>query len=214
MKPFTVINVPQRSPEWFAARLGRLTGSAASEAIAQIKSGEAAGRRNLRTRLVLERLTNECQEDGYINAAMQWGIDHEAEARSAFEAVTGELVTETGFCQHSTLMAGCSLDGHLGDFDELVSIKCPTSGVHMQYLTASGIPSSYVPQMLHELAVTGAKVYHFLSFDPRFPKHLRTCYVHVERDDAAVADYWQKAIKFLDEVDRDVSALMGVKVVA
>jgi len=52
---FTVIDAPQRSAEWFAARAGRLTGSVAADMLATIKSGEAAARRDLRTRLVGHR---------------------------------------------------------------------------------------------------------------------------------------------------------------
>lgn len=201
----TVIDVAQRTPEWFAARLGRLTGSCAKDAIATIKTGEAATRRDLRTRLVLERLTGKPQEDGYINAAMQWGIDREAEAFAAYEAITGEIVTRTGFCQHDFLKAGCSLDGHIGDFHTLVSLKCPKSATHLGYLKGGddSVPAEHVPQMLHELWITGAKVYDFLSYDPRFPLELQVFYVRAMRDDAAVKAYADKAMTFLDEVTQE-----------
>jgi len=62
---FTIIDAPQRSPEWYAARCGRLTGSAAGDMLARLKgNGEAAARRDLRMRLVLEILTGLPQEDG------------------------------------------------------------------------------------------------------------------------------------------------------
>ena len=203
-----VIDVVQRSPEWFAARLGRLTGSAAKDMLATIAKGEAAGRRKLRTRLTLERLTQQSQEDSYINAAMQWGIDHEAEAFGVYEAMTGDLVTGTGFVQHATLMAGCSLDGHLGDFNTLLSIKCPESATHLGYLKGAGqFPTEHVGQMLHELWITGAETYHFLSYDPRFPLPLQTFFVSVPRDEKAVAGYAEKAEAFLLEVDREVEYL-------
>jgi hypothetical protein len=60
---FTVVMAEQRSPEWFAARLGRLTGSRAADMLATIKSGEAAARRDLRVQLVVERLTSTLQEE-------------------------------------------------------------------------------------------------------------------------------------------------------
>lgn len=62
------------------ARVGLLTASCAGDMMATIKSGEAAARRDLRVRLVVERLTGVSQEDGFINAAMQRGIDKEADA--------------------------------------------------------------------------------------------------------------------------------------
>lgn len=204
---FTILNCEQRSPEWFAARAGRLTGSAAKDMLATVKSGEAAGRVKLRTRLMLERLTLQPQEDGYTNKAMQWGIDHEPDALAAYESITGDLVTHTGFLSHNELLAGCSLDGHLGDFETLVSLKCPESHTHLNYILSGEFPSDYVPQMLHELWITDAQHYDFLSFDPRFPDPWRTFYVRVERNEAQVQDYAAKAVAFLQEVDRKLDEL-------
>lgn len=207
MRAFAVLDYEQRSPEWFAARLGRLTGSCADKMLATIKSGEAAARRDLRTRLVLERITGRSGESDYVNADMEWGIQHEADALAEYEGITGDFVTRTGFCQHTDLMAGCSLDGHVGDFHTLVSIKCPRSANHLANLKAGGMPTAYVPQMLHELWITGAQAYHFLSFDPRFPESLRVCFVRVERDEAAVSEYARKALAFLGEVDAELGSL-------
>lgn len=207
MRRFTVVDVPQRSPEWFQARLGRLTGSVADKMLATVQKGEAAGRRDLRTRLVLERLTGRSGESDYVNADMQWGIDHEDDALAAYEALTGEIVTRTGFCQHTEHMAGCSLDGHLGDFKTLVSIKCPRSANHLANLRAGELPSNYKPQALHEMWLTGAEEYHFLSFDPRFPDKFRVCFVRVERPQILIDDYEKKVRAFLAEVDAELQAL-------
>jgi hypothetical protein len=183
------------------------TVAAATTASTEIKSGEAAGRRNLRARLVVERLTGLPQEDNYLNAAMQWGIEKEPDALAAYESLTGNLATTTGFLAHNDHMAGCSLDAHLGDFDILVSLKCPMSATHLDYLRGGDFPAKYRAQMLHELWITGAREYHFLSFDPRFPDHLRTFFVVVPRDAAAIAEYERKALAFLAEVDREIDAL-------
>lgn len=204
---FTVIDVPQRSEEWFAARLGRLTGSVAKDMLATIKNGEAAARRDLRVRLAVERLTGRRDDDTFTNAAMQWGVDHEDDAFSAYEALTGNMARRTGFCQADALMAGASLDGHLGNFQTLVSLKCPKSATHYGYLKTGTFPASYQTQMLHELWITGAKEYHFLSFDPRFDGKLQTFFVTVARDEKAIAAYELKALEFLAEVDAEVEAL-------
>src|SRR4051812_37881146 len=103
-----VVPCVQKSPEWFAARLGRLTSSCASDAFATIKKGESAGRRNLRIRLVLERLTGKSQETGFTTFDMERGAALEDEARRAYEARTGTLIDTVGFVGHDALMAGCS----------------------------------------------------------------------------------------------------------
>ena len=205
---FTIVNFPQRSQDWFLARLGRLTGSVAKDALATVKSGEAAARRDLRIRLALERITGQPETEGYVNADMQRGIDLEPKARMALEAEHGLVVEESGFIQHDELMVGCSLDGHVRAVtDTLVSLKCPKSATHFGYLRERDIPSTYVPQMLHECWVTGARSYVFASFDDRFPEPLRLMVVKREVSDKDVADYAEKAKSFLAEVDAEVAAI-------
>lgn len=207
MKPFTVIEAEQRSPEWFMARLGRLTGSRAADMLATIKSGEAAARRDLRVQLVCERLTQTLQEDAFVNAAMQRGIDMEPAAFAAYEALTGSVAQRTGFLAHDTLAIGCSLDGHVGDFEGLLEVKCPKSATHLGYLRGGVVPAAYVPQIAHNLFVSGAKWADFLSYDDRFPGSLQTFLVRVERDESAIEAYAAKALAFLAEVDAEVAAL-------
>ena len=208
---FAIIDCAQRSPEWFAARLGKLTGSCAGDMLATIKSGEAAARRDLRMRLVCERLTHQSQEDGYVNAAMQRGIDMEPAALAAYEVMTGQIAMSSGFLAHRTLPAGCSLDGHVGDFDGLVSLKCPKTSTHVAYLRDGRMPLAYVPQMLHEMWITGAKYYDFLSFDDRLPEELQVFHVRTLRNADAIKEYEAKALAFLDDVEREYSALLGWK---
>ena len=209
MRRFTVSTCEQRSEEWFRLRAGLLTGSAAADMLATIKTGEAAARRDLRLRLVTERLTQRPQEDTYVNAAMQWGIDTEPLARAAYEAVTGEIVQTCGFVKLTDLAMGCSPDGYLGDFDTLLSIKCPKSATHLGYLQAGRFPVAYEPQLLHEMLVTGASAYEFLSFDPRFPEHMQRFRVTVKREsvESAIQDYALKAAAFLKEIDEQVAQL-------
>src|SRR5262245_64762264 len=98
----------QRTDEWYYARLGRITGSVAGDMLATIKKGESASRRNLRTRLVLERLTGVSQESRYVSVDMQYGIDREPAALVDYEARTGYMVRRVGFCAHDELQAGAS----------------------------------------------------------------------------------------------------------
>lgn len=210
MRPFTICAAAQRSPEWFAARLGRLTGSSASDMLATIQKGEAAGRRNLRMRLVLERLTGQSQDDGYVNGAMQWGIDKEGDAFDAYEAHTGNLVRRTGFLAHTSLMVGCSLDGDVDDFAGIVELKCPTSAVHYGYVKAGAVPSNHLAQIQHNLWISGAEWCDFASFDPRFPEHLQLFIRRVPRVELDILAYSKVAEKFLAEVDAEVEQAKGL----
>lgn len=200
---FTIRDLPQRSPEWYAARLGRLTGSCAGKMLAKIEKGEAAGRRNLRLALVLERLTGKSQENDYSSPAMQTGIEREADAIAAYEALTGDLVRTTGFLAHDTHMAGCSLDGHLGEFAKLVSVKCRQPAAHLDFLKTGKIPADALAQMRHELWITGAEAHDYFSWNPDFPESLQARVKTIARAEADVPGYEQLALAFLAEIDRE-----------
>ncbi len=199
-RSFTIIDAEQRSDEWHAARLGRLTGSRAADMLATVKSGEAAGRRNLRTQLVLERLTNHVQESGFTSAAMQQGIDREVDAYGMYETRTEQVLTTTGFLRHDTLPIGCSLDGHVGDFQGLIEIKCPLPATHLGYLRSGAVPANYVAQITHELWITGAEWCDFVSYNPDFPPHLQMKIVRVHPNPMLLSQYTAYAMQFLDEV--------------
>lgn len=207
---FHVVTAEQRSPEWFAARLGCLTASCASAVADGFRKDKkpTAERRDLLTRLVVERLTGRSADDPYLSGDMTRGIELEPQARIAYEFATGVSVQQVGFLRHAELMAGASPDGVIGDFAGLVEIKCPRSARHLEYLRESGIPSDYRPQLLHQLWISGAGYVDFVSFDPAMPERLQTFITRLTRDEKEIAEYEQKALAFLAEVDRDVSALM------
>ena len=199
---------PQRSPEWFQSRCGLLTGSRAADMLATIKSGEAAARRDYRMQLVTEILTGQPQEDSFVNAAMQRGIDLEPKAFGAYEALTGSVALRTGFLRHAQHRAGCSLDGHVDDFEGIVEIKCPKSATHLKYWRGKGeAPAEHLAQITHNLWITGAQWCDFLSFDDRFPEEMQTFLVRVKREDVDLDSYEKKALAFLAEVEAEVNAI-------
>lgn len=194
------MNAPQGSVEWKKARAGHCTASRFGEVMARIKTGEAATRRKYRVQLVTERLTG-MVADSYKSASMQWGIETEPLARLAYEA-RYEPVIETGFLLHPAIdWCGASPDGLVGD-EGLAEIKCPDSTTHIESLLDGLVPSEYIPQIQGQMAVTGRKWADFVSFDPRFPKHLQLLVVRVQRDDAYIAELERQIKLFLHEVDQ------------
>jgi hypothetical protein len=169
--------------------------------LATIKSGApAAAQRDYLMQLVCERVTHELQDDVFVNVAMQHGIDSEPLAVSAYEAETGSLVQHTGFLASLDDEAGCSLDGHIGNFEEIIEIKSPTSKVHLRTLRAGAIPSEYIPQLVHNMFISGAQWCDFVSFDDRFPTALQLVILRYERNEDEIARYAEKARAFLAEV--------------
>jgi hypothetical protein len=211
---FEIVTAAQRSPEWFAARSGRLTSSAAADVFAEgkKKGEESVRRRDLRIRLALERITGRPQEeDPFVTTAMQRGIDREADARLAYEAATGILVEQAGFLSHTTHMAGTSLDGYADDFAGVVELKCPKSATHIGYLKSQRIPPEHLIQIRHHVWVSGAEWADFVSFDDRLPEHLQLVVYRVTREQLDIPTYEASVVAFLAEVDAEIDALRALR---
>ncbi len=201
-----VHRIEQRTPAWLTLRAGKLTGSAAKDLLAKVKSGEAAARRDLRYKLVAERLSGCSQEDGYVNAAMQWGIDKEAEAVRMYESLTGAMVEPIGFCEHDTLPVGTSPDGFVGD-DGILSIKAPKTATHISYLRSGVEPPEHAPQNTHELWLTKRAWVDFFSYDPRLPEGLQVFLCRVTRTPAQLGAYDAEIHAFLGELEAELQAI-------
>jgi putative phage-type endonuclease len=203
----------QQTDEWFKSRLGKATASRISDIIAKTKTGYSTSRANYMAELICERLTGS-RGDFYKNAAMEWGTATEPQARSAYEAAAGVLVTEVGFVPHSTLtMAGASPDGLVGD-DGLVEIKCPITATHIETLLGSNVPSKYNTQMQWQMACTGRKWCDLVSYDPRLPEHMQLFMARVPRDEVYIQEITKEVTAFLAELDAKIDELnktYGVK---
>lgn len=198
--------VIQGSPEWMAIRTGKVTASRVADVIAKTKSGPAASRKNYLAELVLERLTGE-KAEGYTNAAMQWGIDTEPQARIAYEFHRDTDVAEIGFVPHPSIAdTGASPDGLVG-VDGLVEIKCPLSATHMETLDSGKVPAKYLTQMMWQMACTGRSWCDFVSFDPRFPAHMQFFCERVKRDEDLIRDLEAEVVAFLNELRETVDRL-------
>ena len=194
----------QGSPEWLALRAGKVTASRVSDVMAKTTT---AAYQNYMADLIAERLTGQ-KAESFTNAAMQWGVDKEPQARVEYEIKTGSLVEQVAFVEHPTIqMFGCSPDGYVGD-DGLIEIKCPNTSTHIDYIRQDKAPTKYVNQMQCQMAVTGRKWCDFVSFDPRLPEKLQLFIVRLDRDDEYISKMESVVQEFLNEV---TSAVIGLK---
>jgi hypothetical protein len=207
-----IVDCAQGSPEWFAARCGVQSASRFAAIMATIKTGEAADRRNYRTDLVVERLTGKPLE-GFTTPAMKQGIEREPFARMGYEARTGNIVQEVGFCLHDTLCAGASPDGLIDD-DGGLEIKCPERSAHLRYLQQDMEPAEYTWQIQGGMWVTGRAWWDFVSYNPDFPEHLQLIVRRIPRNDEAIKKLAGEVEKFLAEVDAEVLRVQSLKVAA
>ena len=204
-----MIEVEQRSNEWFALRLGKVTASRVADLMAKTKTGYSATRENYMAQLVVERISNS-QAESFTNAAMQWGTDQEPYARAEYEATQGAMVEECGFVSHPTIeMAGASPDGLIGD-DGLIEIKCPNTATMIDVLLTGVVASKYNTQMQFQMACTGRQWCDYVVFDPRMPAKAQMFIKRVARDEVFIEEMEAEVTKFLGEVAEKVAKIQSI----
>ncbi len=200
--------IEQGSPEWFAARCGKVTASKLSDMMARTANGWGAGRRNYAAELVVERLTG-IKSGIYVNPEMQWGLDQEPHARNAYCFLKDVDVAEVGFVDHPSIaMTGASPDG-LVDADGLLEIKCPNTSNHINTLLTGDIREKYIFQMQWQIACTDRQWCDFVSFDPRMPADMQFYCKRIARDQKMIDMLGKEIVIFLNEVDTTIARLKG-----
>lgn len=170
-----IIEHEQGTPEWLEARRGVPSASRFGKIVTP-KGKLSSQADGLINELIAEDLF-QIENEVYVSAAMQHGIDTEPVARRWYELQTKTTVQEIGFCVHAKGF-GCSPDGLIGD-DGGVEIKCPQAWTHIGYLRDGGLPSQYAAQVHGSMIVTGRQWWDFVSYHEAMPKML----VRVERDE-------------------------------
>lgn len=197
--------IKQGTPEWRQLRCGKLGASQIHLAIARVKGAWGASRETLMKDLINERLTGEPTE-GYINAAMQWGIDTEPHARSAYEWDFAVDVVQCGFIPHPRIAnTGASPDGLVGKGG--IEIKCPGKSTHIASVEDGFIAGRYVTQMHWQMAAASLEWVDFISFHPSYPEGLRLWVKRFERDEKEISILEEQVQEFLAELDVRVNRL-------
>jgi len=204
-----IVIAEQRSPNWFAARLGKATASNFANVLA---AKSTAAYRNYRVKLALERMTGK-QQESFQTEAMRQGTEREPLARIAYEAHTGHLVEEVGLCLHDTLECGASPDG-LVDADGGIEIKCPTPGKHFEYLRQKAEPAEYTAQIQGCMWITGRTWWDFVSFCPEFPENAQLIVRTIARDSVYIDRLAAAVEAFMVEVRADAEAISNFEVAA
>lgn len=199
----------QRTDEWMQARIGKVTASRISDVMAKTKSGYSASRQNYMAELICERLTGKPAE-GYISAAMQRGIEKEAEAREIYLLNKFDVeVVEVGVINHPTIpYFAASPDGLVND-DGLIEIKCPNTWTHLQFLKTERPAREYILQMHGQMMCTGRKWCDFVSYDDRLSEDLSFKEVRIYFDMELAAEIETEVVKFLTELNTEIKRIRG-----
>lgn len=203
-----IIDCEQGTPEWHAARCGKVTGSRVADVVRKTKSGVSASRATYAGELVAERLSGFQASSSFSTRATEWGKEQEASARQLYALMTDAKVSTVGFVDHHSIeWSGVSPDG-LVDDTGLVSFKCPNSSTHITTLLGAPIEPDYIKQMVWEMACTGREWCDFVSFDPRLPPEMQIEIRRVHRDPVVIAELEIEVRKFLGEVSDTVDRLV------
>ena len=197
-----LIDVDQRTPEWFDARRGRLT---ASNFGAWLTKNDKTSQKARRTAAaaVLAELAGFPDPPVFENADIKRGIEWEPQAIQEFSRLTGLLVDPIGFAQSKHGLFGASPDGLILSTGEGIEVKCPRASKIIQYHQAGELPDEYRDQVHGTMAVLGCKAYHFFAYHEGLPSF----HVRIERD--AYTNEMLEGLKSFSNYLRTVSTMMG-----
>lgn len=203
-------NTYQGTPEWFNGRLRHFTSSELYKLLTRPKSkqDQQTGKPSkTMEEYIYDKLAEDLTgryDDSLDTKALRWGETYEADARLAYETVSGRSVDLCGFIEWSKIFGG-SPDGLVGD-DGIIEIKCPyITANHVKYLLLEeqrellSLKPEYYTQIQGNLLATGRKWCDFISYDPRCIRpEFGLKILRVDRD----AEFIERIKEALDHAER------------
>jgi len=183
-----ILDIPQRSEEWYSAKCGIPSSSCFSQIVTS-KGAKSKSAEGYMYELAGQRITGKI-EDSYVDADIQRGINSEEEARDLFEIIKGINVEQVGVCLDDKGKYLCSPDGLIsvdGPFSNTltaegvssgIEIKCPKMKTQAKRLIENVLPSEYFHQVQGSMLITGTSHWYFMSYYPAMPPLI----IRVERD--------------------------------
>lgn len=158
-----VLDLQQGTQEWLDARAGVITGTTLKKVCGKDASG-------FMYELIAQTVAP--TDEHFVSDDMERGTEMEPEAIQAYEAETGVLTEEVGFCLHDEYdWLGLSPDRLIkkkGKYVKAVEVKCPASKTQIKYIAEGGIPTEYRHQVLQYFIVCETlQELDFVTYDPR-----------------------------------------------
>lgn len=202
----------QRTPEWYAARCGKVTASRIVDIVTRLKGGGySAARAKYMESIIAERMTGRPQDMRRL-PSLDARADMEPDARVAYTFYTGREVEIVGFIQHPSIeLSGSSPDG-LVETDGMMEIKALDPATHIRLLSGDvSVMIDYLPQMQFGMACAERQWCDFESFAPAMQDEaLRVFIRRVDRDDEVIGMIEREVEMFLSEVDARLAPLLAL----
>lgn len=189
------LDCEQGSEEWLQARLGIPTATG-FENIVTATGKKSSAQIKYMAELIEESIIG-LQDESFKSRFMERGNQLEPLARSAYEFITGNAVTQVGgvyLDENKEVMV--SPDGLIPELKKGLEIKCPKMSTHIRYLLEGGVPSEYIIQVQANLWVTGYKTWDFVSYCPEYQKQPFYLFT-VERDEKLMAAFDKEIPAFI-----------------
>lgn len=185
------LDCEQGSEEWLQARLGIPTATG-FENIVTATGKKSSAQIKYMAELIEESIIG-LQDESFKSRFMERGNQLEPLARSAYEFITGNAVTQVGgvyLDENKEVMV--SPDGLIPELKKGLEIKCPKMSTHIRYLLEGGVPSEYIIQVQANLWVTGYDTWDFVSYCPEYQK--QPLYIFTTHRDQALMSAFDKLI--------------------
>ena len=195
-----ILEHEQGSQAWHDARRAVISSTRVGRAI-----GSPAVRETLLNELIAEEITGETK-DFRGNDSMVRGTQAEIYAVRRYQAETGSLVQQVGFCiSEEFSWLGWSPDGLVsgrtyGD-EGAVEIKSPNSDTFVKYVRSGKVPKEYEGQVKAAFLVKPDLDWlDFVVFDPRVKREaMRLSTKRVYRKDLDLAEARTKLLSFREQ---------------
>jgi putative phage-type endonuclease len=200
-----IIDIEQRTEEWFAYRLGKATGSDFKSIVGRKDATE-----RYRYQLIAERLMGIPEGD---ENPMGRGTRLEPIARDLFVEKYGKSVHEAGLIQSDEFKdLAVSPDGFIGEgYEHQLEIKCLAAWKHVKTYVEKTAPEEYYPQAIAAfISNEMLKRFTFCFYHDLMPEHLKMFTIEIARGDveADIQNYKQRVAEFLASVDAEYEKLI------
>ena len=197
---------PQNSEEWLIDRLAVPSASSFSKILT------ATGKPSTQANGYMDQLLAEWLAEKPVDAfeGNQWteqGHEREQEARDQYGFITGNEVTEVGFCLTDDGKYGMSPDGLVND-NGLVEIKSPKASTLVSYHLGGKLPNGYKPQVMGQLLVSDREFCDFFVYHP----DIEPFFLHVKRDEQYIIQLKKAVDDFVDKMMDKRERLKHLKV--
>lgn len=203
---FEAMEVVQRSPEWKAERLCRITGTRVHQLMAGIGESKTArlSKAKLMGKMLAEYLQPNLVFKEISTESMRRGNELEPAAVAYYEMMNSvEVYGDDSFIVSKINEVMASSPDGLVDIDGGVEIKCLDIGNHIAVILMQEIEEKYLDQCLWNMIIIERPWWDYVGFAPELPPPLNFFQkrIHRHEHEERIALMIETALDFIEEFE-------------